>query len=194
MTTLSECTYQPVNDVLAELVLAGNLGWRPSCSSFLYEGTDQDALAIVFTRFIHSIHSQSTTLSSSSTMAAVSYQQIPQTIGLGVPHSALPQIFSEAANAKHDDRRVKAALNYYQPNADGSPPHPTYVDRPETYERPVETHDVLIQDITGSEEQYRLDDQGFQVHAHSATEKAFVEDDQIKASYYPEVEQLLKDV
>ncbi len=34
----------------------------------------------------------------------------------------------------------------------------------------------------------------FQFHRHTATEKEFADDDQIKASYYPETEQLLKDV
>ncbi|TWU77576.1 hypothetical protein ED733_007718 [Metarhizium rileyi] len=62
---------------------------------------------------------------------------------------------------KHD---VKAVPKYFKENEDGSPPHPTYVDRPETNNRPFEAHQVLVTDIAG------------------------------EASYYTETEQLLKDV
>ena len=41
--------------------------------------------------------------------------------------------------------------------------------------------------------QYTLDSHGFQIYPHAATEKDFVDDEQIKAGYYPETEQLLKD-
>ena len=41
--------------------------------------------------------------------------------------------------------------------------------------------------------QYTLDSHGFQIYPHTATEKDFVDDEQIKAGYYPETEQLLKD-
>ncbi|KXH67268.1 methionine permease [Colletotrichum salicis] len=76
---------------------------------------------------------------------------------------------------------VQATLNYHKDNEDGSPPHPTYVDRPET-------------DLTGDEERFSLDRNGFQIHRSQSTEKQFQDDDQIKSSYYAEVEELLKDV
>jgi len=37
-------------------------------------------------------------------------------------------------------RDVPTTLNYYKAPADGSPPHATYIDKPETYDRPVEEH------------------------------------------------------
>ncbi|KAI4864402.1 amino acid permease-domain-containing protein [Hypoxylon rubiginosum] len=66
--------------------------------------------------------------------------------------------------------------------------------RPETYERPVSAHPVHITDVTGNEAKYTLDGNGFQYHHHVAEEKDFVDDAHIKAVYYPETEQLLKDV
>ncbi|EFY93227.1 hypothetical protein MAC_00465 [Metarhizium acridum CQMa 102] len=97
----------------------------------------------------------------------------------------------ERSVPKHD---VTTTLRYHKDNEDGSPPHPTYAGRPETFERPFEPHQVTIKDIAGQEANYTLDGNGFQVLGHVATEKAFVDDDQIKSSYYPETEQLLKDV
>ncbi|KAL8364780.1 hypothetical protein RB595_003856 [Gaeumannomyces hyphopodioides] len=99
-----------------------------------------------------------------------------------------------AAKPAPRGRDVRATLNFYKPNADGSPPHPTYVDRPETYDRPVEPHEVLIRDVRGAEGRHTLDGSGFQFHRHVATEKEFVDEEKIRAGYYAETEQLLKDV
>lgn len=122
--------------------------------------------------------------------AAIQQSQLPPAFGhpLGLVAERLPQ---SPSGGSHD---VTATLNYHKPNEDGSPPHPTYVDRPETYERPIESHTVKIRDISGRESEYSLDGNGFQVHRQSATEKEFLDDDQIKSFYYPEVERLLKDV
>ena len=90
-------------------------------------------------------------------------------------------------------RDVETVLHYYKPNADGSPPHPTYVDRPETYHREPESHSVTVRDARGKEDEFTLDGNGFQFYKHVSQEKAFVDDEQIKSQYYPEVEQLLKD-
>lgn len=89
---------------------------------------------------------------------------------------------------------VQATLNYHKPNEDGSPPHPVYADRPETFERPSETHSVLIRDIRDQEKDFSLDKNGFQIHKNTASEKEFLDDEQIKNGYYAEVEKLLKDV
>ena len=68
------------------------------------------------------------------------------------------------------------------------------VDRkPETYERPFSALSVTVHDIAGEEEKYSLDSHGFQIYKHSSQEKDFVDDEKIKADYYPETEQLLKD-
>jgi hypothetical protein len=88
---------------------------------------------------------------------------------------------------------VDTVLNYYKPNEDGSPPHPTYVDRPETYERPVEVHPTTVRDVRGRESEFTLDGNGFQFYRNTANEKDFLDDEKIKSGYYAEVEKLLKD-
>jgi hypothetical protein len=105
---------------------------------------------------------------------------------------------------------VHTKLNYYKPNADGSPPAPAvrthsvfmcwlsltlrqYIGKPETYERPVNPVDVQVYDIRGETDKYTLDKQGFQIYNFPSAEKDFQDDDKIKAEYYPEVERLLKE-
>jgi len=97
---------------------------------------------------------------------------------------------SSTSQVKH---HVHTKLNYYKDPGDGSPPPPSYVNQPETYERPYEPLDVTITDIRGEEQNYTLDKDGFQIYPHKSVEKDFLDDDQIKAQYYPETEQLLKD-
>lgn len=65
--------------------------------------------------------------------------------------------------------------------------------KPETYERPHVGQDVIIHDISGDEKKYTLDSHGFQIENHTSKEKDFLDDDKLKAEYYPETEQLLKD-
>ena len=65
--------------------------------------------------------------------------------------------------------------------------------KPETYDRPHVSQDVTIQDVSGEEGKYTLDSHGFQIYKHESKEKAFLDDEQLKAEYYPETEQLLKD-
>ncbi|CAK7209724.1 hypothetical protein SCUCBS95973_000537 [Sporothrix curviconia] len=90
---------------------------------------------------------------------------------------------------------VKTTLNYYKPNADGSPPHATYYDRPDTYHREVSAHAVTVHDVRGEDEgKYTLDGHGFQFVQRPTAETAFADDDHIRAVYYPETEQLLRDV
>ncbi|EHK23750.1 uncharacterized protein TRIVIDRAFT_55809 [Trichoderma virens Gv29-8] len=97
-----------------------------------------------------------------------------------------------ASIPKHD---VNTILNFFKDNEDGSPPEPSYVGKPETFiNRPIASHQVTINDIAGEEDKYTLDKSGFQIHRHTSIEKDFLDDEQIKASYYPETEQLLKDV
>ena len=50
-----------------------------------------------------------------------------------------------------------------------------------------------MHDITGTEDKYTLDSHGFQIYIHASIEKDFVNEEKIKAEYYPETEQLLKD-
>lgn len=118
-------------------------------------------------------------------MAAVHAQQLP---------TAAPTTFARIADVPVKRRDVDTVLNFHKPNEDGSPPAPTYIDRPETYERPAETYPVHITDVSGNESEYTLDRQGFQFIPNVAQEKDFTDDAHIKAVYYPETEQLLKDV
>lgn len=115
-----------------------------------------------------------------------------------IPPSAAPthspQTTQSLATSKTGPQDVNTVLHYYKPNEDGSPPHATYVDRPETYERPTQVHPVTVRDIRGHEKDFTLDGKGFQIHAHSANEKDFLDDEKIKSGYYAETEQLLKDV
>lgn len=88
---------------------------------------------------------------------------------------------------------VRTILNYHKPNADGSPPHPTYVGKPETYERPIDPVEVTVHDIRGEAEKYSLDGNGFQLYNFPSTEKDFLDEERIKAEYYLETERLLKE-
>lgn len=96
----------------------------------------------------------------------------------------------DKTSKKHN---VATVLNYYADPGDGSPPAPTYVGRPETYNRPHVEQNVVINDISGDESKYTLDSHGFQIWNHQSREKEFLDDEKIKAEYYPETEQLLKD-
>ncbi|KAK0638497.1 hypothetical protein B0T16DRAFT_421263 [Cercophora newfieldiana] len=98
--------------------------------------------------------------------------------------------FQNKPSSRHD---VQTVMNYYLEAEDGSPPAPTYVDRPETYDRPIYPLNVTVTDITGNEGAYTLDSHGFQLVQHKSTETEFLDDAKIKAEYYPETEQLLKD-
>lgn len=88
---------------------------------------------------------------------------------------------------------VQTTLNFFKENEDGSPPEPTYTSNPETYDRPTTPLETTIHDISGHELDYKLDSHGFQLYYHESQEKDFLDDEKIKAEYYPETEQLLKD-
>ena len=92
----------------------------------------------------------------------------------------------------HEARDVVAEFNYYKDPGDGSPPAPSYVGKPETYERPAETRTMVVHDIRGEEDKYTLDTTGFEIYKHVSQETAFEDDEEIKKVYYPEVEELLK--
>lgn len=95
-------------------------------------------------------------------------------------------------NKTHD---VYADFRYYLEHEDGSPPEPVDVSKPSSYmDTPDAVRTMLVRDIRGSEDQYTLDKNGFQVYRHVSTEKEFLDEDQIKAEYFPEIEQFLKDM
>ena len=59
--------------------------------------------------------------------------------------------------------------------------------------RPFASQNVVVHDIAGDEDKYKIDSHGFQYLKHESKEKEFLDDDKIKAEYYPETEKLLKD-
>jgi hypothetical protein len=88
---------------------------------------------------------------------------------------------------------VQTILNFLKENEDGSPPSPTIIGKPETFNKPSVSLPVTIHDVSGHELDYSLDGNGFQFYYHESTEKDFLDDEKIKKEYYPETEQLLKD-
>jgi len=110
--------------------------------------------------------------------------------------SKLDQVIEPLAAApatKPPKHNVATELNYYQDPGDGSPPAPVYVGKADNVDRPHAAVSTTIHDISGDEEKYTLDGNGFQYVKHESKEKEFRDDEKIKAEYYPEVEQLLKD-
>ena len=105
--------------------------------------------------------------------------------------SALPSSTNDDQTqaASHD---VVATFNYHKNPADGSAPAPTYVGKPETYERPTESKEMTVRDIRGEEDRYSLETTGFQVFRHVSAEKEFIDEEKIKREYYPEIEEILK--
>jgi hypothetical protein len=121
-------------------------------------------------------------------MATAAVQQPQSTPSFA--HQVINKITPSPTSKPQD---VDTVLHYFKPNADGSPPHPTYVDKPETYYREPEPHNVTVRDVRGKEDQYTLDKSGFQFYKHVSKEKDFLDEEKIKEEYYPETEQLLKD-
>ncbi|KAJ5888718.1 hypothetical protein N7495_008759 [Penicillium taxi] len=108
-------------------------------------------------------------------------------------HSSLLAQKQQTAPASYEPQHVQTTLNFYKENEDGSPPAPSYVGKPETFERPIASLPVTIHDISGHELDYTLDKQGFQLYYHESIEKDFLDEEKIKRDYYAETEQLLKD-
>ncbi|KAL7799255.1 hypothetical protein V8C37DRAFT_367186 [Trichoderma ceciliae] len=130
-------------------------------------------------------------------MAAAAVQSAVPSSGFGSVQGVQfqPQLGQQTASKKIPKHDVDTILNYFKDNEDGSPPAPSYANKPETFQnRPIASHKVTIRDVAGEEDKYTLDKSGFQIHRHTSTEKDFADDEQIKASYYAETEQLLKDV
>ncbi|KAL3420295.1 hypothetical protein PVAG01_08794 [Phlyctema vagabunda] len=128
-------------------------------------------------------------------MASAAVQR-PQAELFSAPanHSSQPFIAAKNPNLdrSYQPRDVTTSVNYHKDNEDGSPPAPSYVGKPETYERPALPQTVTVHDIRGSEEKYTLDSTGFQIVKHESQEKDFLDDEQIKRVYYAETEELLK--
>lgn len=125
-------------------------------------------------------------------MASVDVQLAPTATAVASPFATAKT--GEAPRQQRQTHDVDTVLHFFKDNEDGTPPAPAYVERPETYDRPAATHAVRITDVAGDEARYTLDGAGFQFVEHTAEEKDFVDDERIREIYYPETEQLLKDV
>lgn len=99
---------------------------------------------------------------------------------------------SSSTNTPKKARDVTTTLNYFVAPADGSAPPPNIAGDAASYNRPVDPHVVTIHDIRGHEEEFTLEKTGFQVVKSKSPEKEFLDDEQIKAVYYPDVEDVLK--
>ena len=53
---------------------------------------------------------------------------------------------------------------------------------------------VTVYDVTGDESQFTLDSHGFQFHRHTSDEKCFHDEESLKTTYFPECENLLKEM
>lgn len=95
----------------------------------------------------------------------------------------------------HPQGDVTVDLNFYHPPSDNTAPYnnvdPSPGQEPRNYTS--QPHQATIHDIRGRESEYSLDKDAFQVllGVPDSVEAEFVDDDSIKANYYPEVEKLL---
>ncbi|KAF9218492.1 hypothetical protein BS17DRAFT_770688 [Gyrodon lividus] len=93
---------------------------------------------------------------------------------------------------------VLAKLLYFSAPLDGSRPYITINVNPATGERgrnwSTEEHTVVVENVRGKEHNYTLDTAGFQFVKKPAKHTQFVDEDDIKAQYYPESSALLKEV
>jgi hypothetical protein len=78
---------------------------------------------------------------------------------------------------------LPTTLIYYNEEGDASP----YAH----IGRPVK---ATVTDISGDEDKYNLDDHGFQLVHQVTTVEDFLDKNNVKTQYYPEIEKLLKEV
>ncbi|KAK3940177.1 hypothetical protein QBC46DRAFT_261583 [Diplogelasinospora grovesii] len=106
-----------------------------------------------------------------------------------------PHDVADTDNAPKRPHNVATSLNYWKDPGDGSPPTPIIVGRGTiSNRRPTIAQPVVVTDVTGEEDKYTLDSHGFQYLRSTSNEKDFTDESKILAEYYPECEQLLKDV
>ena len=91
-----------------------------------------------------------------------------------------------------------AQLTYTIPPTDGSPIYTTIDDDHTTGNKlqnwTSNIRTVKIEDARGNEHKYTLDTAGFQFHRHPAKHTRFLDDEEIKAEYYPDCIELLKEL
>lgn len=91
---------------------------------------------------------------------------------------------------KHD---VATTFNYWDDPGDGSKPTPIIIGQGRiTNKRLHKPWDYTVTDVSGDEDKYSLDGQGFQWVKHSSAESTFTDDKAIEASYYAECVDIIK--
>ncbi|KAJ3850755.1 hypothetical protein EV368DRAFT_44629 [Lentinula lateritia] len=93
---------------------------------------------------------------------------------------------------------VPGTLFYFSAPADGSEPY-NRVNTDPTLTLPLsnwspEKHIVQIENVRDKEASFTLDEAGFQYFEHPSRHTSFVDDDEIKAEYYPESAELIKKI
>jgi len=92
---------------------------------------------------------------------------------------------------------VPTRLNYFASTSNGEPPYNfTYSPPPDGLPQSnisVEAIDTVVHDILGKEDTVSLDTTGFLFVPHVSQEKQFIDEEAIRARYYKEVEELLKE-
>ncbi|KAJ3743709.1 hypothetical protein DFH05DRAFT_1242656 [Lentinula detonsa] len=92
---------------------------------------------------------------------------------------------------------VPGKLLYFTPPKDGSRPITRInedVKYGSRYNWIQEEHTVPIENIRGREGSYNLDSAGFQYYQHKSKHTSFSNDEEIEKEYYPESEELIKEL
>ncbi|TFL01328.1 hypothetical protein BDV98DRAFT_77439 [Pterulicium gracile] len=100
-------------------------------------------------------------------------------------------------SAPTEPQSVRGAINYAVPNTTGEP---LFVninagvdgERAKNFEQKY--HEVEIENVRGKEDQYSVDKTGFQFFKRTPTVKDFTDDAVVEKTYYPEIEQVLKEL
>ncbi|KAJ3935007.1 MAG: hypothetical protein NXY57DRAFT_913735 [Lentinula lateritia] len=93
---------------------------------------------------------------------------------------------------------VPGTLFYFSAPADGSEPY-NRVNTDPTSTLPLSNwspvkYTVQIENVRDKEASFTLDEAGFQYYKHPSRHTSFVDDDEIKAEYYPESAELIKKI
>ncbi|KAI1161078.1 hypothetical protein F5B18DRAFT_674953 [Nemania serpens] len=111
--------------------------------------------------------------------------------------TAPTQVLELNGSKKPMKRNVSTFINYYRDPGDGSPPMPVRIsDKTVKNERPTIAKPAIVRDVTGDEDRYTLDRNGFQFcrRASQLRDDDFHDSELVEAKYYPETRQLLKDI
>jgi len=102
-------------------------------------------------------------------------------------------------SASHFQMSTTAQLSYSHPPSDGSPAWSQVdFDRTVASEPPrnwiVDLRKVEIKDARGNEDKYTLDTVAFQFYRRPAKHTRFQDEEEVKAEYYPECAELIKEL